>query len=316
MRRRCRCLLILGAVLGLAVAGCGTFGGTTGRLEVVATTTQLGDLVREVGGPDVAVHQILQPNTDPHEYEPRPHDVTATARARIVFESGDRLDAWMGKVVAQSGGRPRVVVLADLNVDRVPGARSGPEASKDDPHWWHDPRNVAAAVPAVRAALTRADPAHGAGYARRAAAYAARVRALDAGLARCFDRVPRDRRRLVTNHDAFDYFARRYGVTVVGAVIPSQTTEAQPSAGALARLSAVVRRERVTAIFPESSINPKLARALARQTGARADLELYGDTLGPAGSPGATYLGMERANADAMLEGFTGRARRCPTPGA
>ena len=111
----------------------------------------------------------------------------------------------------------------------------------------------------------------------------------------------------MTNHDAFAYFAQRYRVRVVGAVIPSTTTEAQPSAGETAKLIELVRREHVRAIFPESSINPRLARTVARATGASASYTLYGDTLGP----GQTYLEMERANADAMMRGFTGGSRGC-----
>jgi ABC-type Zn uptake system ZnuABC Zn-binding protein ZnuA len=115
----------------------------------------------------------------------------------------------------------------------------------------------------------------------------------------------------VTSHDAFNYFAHRYGIEVVGAIIPSQSTEAEPSAGDIARLVRQVKRQHVKAIFLESSINPKLAKAVAAQTGVIGNLELYGDTLGPAGSPGATYLGMEAANADAMMRGFTGGRRGC-----
>lgn len=302
---RRRPLLVAALALAFALAGCAAPGGSSGgRLDVVATTTQVADFVRAVGGDAVEVHQILRPNTDPHEYEPRPDDVRATAGADVVVLSGDGLDGWMSHVLEQSGGDPATVDLARAGVDRLPG----------DPHWWHDPRNVEAAIPVVRAALTRADPADRAAFARHAAAYAARLRRLDHGIARCMARVPAARRALVTSHDAFDYFAKRYGIEVIGAVIPSQTTEAQPSAGALARLSEQVRRRHVHAIFPESSVSPKLAQALARQTGARSDLVLYGDTLGPAGSPGATYLGMERANALAMLEGFTGSDRGCRLP--
>jgi ABC-type Zn uptake system ZnuABC Zn-binding protein ZnuA len=123
--------------------------------------------------------------------------------------------------------------------------------------------------------------------------------------------VPASERKLVTDHDAFGYFAARYGVTVIGAVIPSQATQGQPSAGATAKLAALVKREHVKAIFPESSVNPKLAQALARETGASAGYTLYGDTLGPAGSSGATYLSMERANADAMARGFSGGKVNC-----
>jgi zinc/manganese transport system substrate-binding protein len=123
--------------------------------------------------------------------------------------------------------------------------------------------------------------------------------------------VPAARRKLVTDHDAFGYFADHYGIEVVGAVIPSQTTQAQPSAKDLAALAKLIEREQVKAIFPESSLSPKVAEAIASQTGASADYTLYGDTLGPAGSSGATYLTMEAANANAMVRGFTGGRRGC-----
>jgi ABC-type Zn uptake system ZnuABC Zn-binding protein ZnuA len=309
-------LLSLGAV-GL-LAGCGAASSAPARaggVKVVVTTTQLGDFVREVGGDRAQVVQILQPNSDPHEYEPRPDDVKALLDAPLVFESGNDLDAWMGKVVRESGGNPRIVTLADSNVARVPGESSGPEASRHDPHWWHDPRNVAAAISLIRDALTRANPAARGVYARNARAYLARLARLDAGIAACMHRVPAAQRKLVTDHDAFGYFARRYGIEVIGAVIPSQTTQAQPSAGDVARLVATIRRERVHAVFPESSVSPKLARAIAAETGASSSYTLYGDTLGPAGSDGATYLAMERHNADAMVRGFTAGRQRCSIPG-
>ena len=164
---------------------------------------------------------------------------------------------------------------------------------------------------AIRDALAKADPRATAVIDAGAEAYLAKLRALDAGIAKCMASVPAAQRKLVTDHDAFGYFARRYGIDVVGAVIPSQTTQAQPSAGDLAKLTTLIRREGVKAIFPESSINPKLANAIARETGASADHTLYGDTLGPADSSGATYLAMEAANADAMVRGFTGGARGC-----
>ena len=305
-------LAALASVLLVALAGCGGGSGSGGGgLAVVATTTQIADWARQVGGPDISVHQILQPNTDPHEYEPRPKDVEATAGAKLVFENGDELDKWMDKVVSEAGGSPTVVVLGQSVPVRLPGDTSGPETSRVDPHWWHDPRNAEAAVRAIGAALARADPTHRLGYERRATAYIGKLKALDRGIADCIDGVPPDERKLVTDHDAFGYFARRYGIDVVGAVIPSQTTQAQPSAGAIARLIALIRREHVKAVFPEHSLSPRLAQTVAHETGASAGYSLYGDTLGPAGSPGATYIGMERANADAMVRGFTGRAHGC-----
>ena len=275
-----------------------------------------GSIAAQLGGHRVELESVIaNPNTDPHDYEPRPDDVVATADAKVVFTSGDDLDAWMADVVSQAGGNPRVVDVGASVPVTLPGEPGGPEAARFDPHWWHDPHNAEAAVLTIRDALASADPAGTAVYDANATAYLRRVRNLDRGIRACFARVPAAKRRLVTDHDAFSYFARRYGITVVGAVIPSQTTQAQPSAGDVARLTKLIAEQGVTAIFPESSLNAKLAEAIARDTGATADYTLYGDTLGPSGAPGATYLGMERSNADAMVRGFTGGAAGCTIPG-
>jgi ABC-type Zn uptake system ZnuABC Zn-binding protein ZnuA/ABC-type Mn2+/Zn2+ transport system permease subunit len=304
------------ALLAVLLGACGSSStSSTGAVKVVATTTQLGDFVRNVGGPATDVTQILKPNTDPHEYEPRPKDINATAGAQVVFTSGDNLDAWMGSVIKNAGGHPRVVDVGAGRPDVLPGEKSGPEASQYDPHWWHDPRNVEHAVDVIRAALVKAEPAQEKSIDRSATAYEAKLRQLDRGIASCMHAVPATQRKLVTDHDAFGYFAKRYGITVIGAVIPSQTTQAQPSARDLAKLSALIKREHVRAVFPESSINAKLARALARETGASSNFTLYGDTLGPTGSAGATYIGMELANADAMVRGFTAGKQHCRIAG-
>lgn len=324
--------VILLVALPLLVAACGgedeggapARSGAVERPVVVATTTQLGDIVRQVAGDAAEVHQVLQANTDPHEYEPRPDDVKAVAGAKVVFESGNELDHWMEEMVEQAGGGPAEVAIApDHTPHKVEGEHHeegeedehGHEESEFDPHWWHDPRNVEAAIGVIEAELAKAAPANAAAYKANASAYLQKVQALDQGIETCMSTVPAAERKLVTSHDAFGYFTARYGVTVVGAAIPSQSTEAQPSAGEIAKLADVVRREQVKAIFPESSINPQLAETLARQTGAKADYVLYGDSLGPEGSPGATYLGMEAANADAMVKGFTGGARGCTIAG-
>ena len=307
---------------GLLAAGCGGQGASGGlengshggKLEVVASTTQIGDFVRNVGGEEVDVHQILKPNTDPHEYEPRPEDVEATAGAKVVFENGDNLDRWIGEVVEQSGGDPQVVDLGASVPVKLPGESGGPEASRYDPHWWHDPKNAETAVREIRDALERADPRDEESYRKNAGAYLAKLKKLDKGIASCMGEMPQKERKLVTDHDAFSYFARRYGVDVVGAVIPSQSTQGQPSARETSDLVSLVERENVKAVFPESSINPELAQQIARQTGASANYTLYGDTLGPKGSDGDTYLGMETHNATAMVEGFTGGKRTCSIP--
>jgi ABC-type Zn uptake system ZnuABC Zn-binding protein ZnuA/ABC-type Mn2+/Zn2+ transport system permease subunit len=311
-RRAALAAAAVGALVLLG-AGCGSglSSGANGQLQVVATTTQIGDFVREVGGNAVAVDQILQPNTDPHEYEPRPSDVEGAAGAALVFASGDNLDRWIGDVVSESGSDAEVVDLGAGVPERLPGESSGAEASRYDPHWWHDPRNAEAAVREVERRLAAADPSKRARFERNAAAYLAKLRALDRDIAGCMDTVPPAKRKLVTDHDAFGYFADRYGIEVVGAVVPSQTTQAQTSAKELSELAATIEAEHVSAIFPESSLSPKVAEAIAAQTGASAGYTLYGDTLGPADSDGATYLRMEAANADAMVRGFTDGRDRC-----
>ena len=277
---------VAAAALALLAGGCAGSHArpADGRIPVVATTTQLGDLVREVGGPAVDVTQILQPNSDPHDYEPRPQDIVRTAGAEIVVRSGDGLDAWLDEVIHDAGGDPIVLDAGAGRPVTLPGEARGAEASRYDPHWWHDPRNMEYAAQRIHDALVRADPARRAQLDRTTDAYLNRLRALDHTIAACMAAVPPAQRRLVTDHDAFGYFAHRYGIQVIGAVIPSQTTQAQPSAGDLAQLARIIARAHVTAVFPESSASPKLARALARETGATVGGKLYGDTLGPAGS--------------------------------
>jgi ABC-type Zn uptake system ZnuABC Zn-binding protein ZnuA/ABC-type Mn2+/Zn2+ transport system permease subunit len=295
----------------LLAASCGGSSSDSDKVQVVATTTQIGDFVRQVGRDAVDVHQILQPNTDPHDYEPRPSDVVAAADAEVVFDNGDDLDAWIGTVVSDSGSNARIVDLGASVPVKRPGESRGPEASRYDAHWWHDPRNAEAAVDEIAAQLSAVDPQRGVTFARNARRYVADLKRLDTGIKRCIAGVPAERRKLVTDHDAFGYFAGRYGIDVVGAVIPSQTTQAQPSAKDLSELADLVHGEGVRAIFPESSLSPKLAQTIASQTGASADYTLYGDTLGPGGSSGDTYLHMEEANADELVKGFTGGRRGC-----
>jgi ABC-type Zn uptake system ZnuABC Zn-binding protein ZnuA/ABC-type Mn2+/Zn2+ transport system permease subunit len=337
VRRGAAVAAALGA-LALLAAGCGSeSSGENGQVKVVATTTQVADFVREVGGEAVEVTQILQPNSDPHDYEPRPSDVESVADAELVFVSGRGLDDWAEELVSDSGGDAQIVNLGAMGPIRLAGEghdheheedhaeesphdehsgevgheHEGEDESELDPHWWHDPRNVAAAVPGIENALAVADPSRKAEFIRNADAYVAEVKALDAGIAKCIDSVPPSQRKLVTDHDAFGYSANRYGIEVVGAVIPSQTTQAQASAKDLSELAKTIEAENVKAVFPESSLSAKVAEAIARQTGASADYTLYGDTLGPEGSGGETYVQMEEANADAMVRGFTGGERGC-----
>ncbi|HWT23485.1 MAG TPA: zinc ABC transporter substrate-binding protein [Solirubrobacteraceae bacterium] len=295
--------LLFPAMAALLLAGCSASGDAAadGGRTVVATTTQAADLARAVGGARVSVVGLLAPNADPHDYEVRPDDVKALAGAMLVVRSGGDLDDWLGDAIEASGTHAPTLTL----IDHV-------ERRGDDPHWWQDPRNGIRAVAALRDGLVRADPDGRRGYVRRAAHVTARLRALDAAAARCLARIPASRRKLVTTHDALGYYAARYDLEVVGTVIPSLSTRAQPSAGDVAALVAMIRREGVGAVFAESSVRPEVERAIAREAGARVGRPLWADTLGPAESDGATYLRSLAANTRAIAEGLG--ALRCRLP--
>ena len=228
----------------------------------------------------------------------------------MIFRSGGDLDDWIDEAADDAGSKAEVVDLSNgLPHLRRPGGEL-------DPHWWHDPRNVTRAVVRMaegararrsRSARRRWPGAH-ATTPSSCAPWTCEV-------ARCMRSIPPAQRKLVTDHDAFGYFAARYGLEVVGTVIPARTTVAQPSAGELARLADTIEREQVRAVFPESSVSADVAREIARQTGADASHVLYADSLGPAGSRAANYIGMLVANADSIVRGLTGeRCRRDEAP--
>ena len=213
-------LVVLMLLVAALTGGCADGGGSGSGLAVTATTTQVGDLVRNVGGDRVHVTTILRPGADPHEFEPRPSDAKALSSSRVVFRSGGEIDDWLDDLIGAAGGGARVVTLTD-SVRRIEG----------DPHWWQDPRNAELAVTAIRDALIKADAGGEATYRRRAAAYEHRLRTLDSGIGRCMAEVPPAKRKLVTTHDSLSYFARRYGVEVVGAVIRRAPPRRSPPGG-------------------------------------------------------------------------------------
>lgn len=293
------CLLALGA------SACGgSSSSARGReITVVASTTQVQDLVRNVGGARVRLVGILEPNVDPHEYEPKPSDAAALAEAKLIVESGVGVDAWMAGLLSSADERtPTWTASTGLAIRR--GDAQEPEG---DPHWWHDPRNFEHAATALAAELGKVDPAGAGTYATNAATYVTEIRSMDAANVADLRQVPVGQRKLVTNHDAFAYLAARYDFTVVGSVLDSLSTTAQPSAQKIAELVRKIRSEHVRAIFTESSLNPKLERQIAARAGVGVYANLYGDTLGPSGSPGATYLQMERWNVQAIVAGLLGR---------
>jgi ABC-type Zn uptake system ZnuABC Zn-binding protein ZnuA len=286
--------LLPSVLLLVLLAGCGS----DDDAPVVATTTQVADLARNVAGSRIEVAGILTPNADPHGYEPRARDVKRLVGAKVVLRSGGELDEWLDEARRSAGSHARVVTL-------------GRDTDKE-PHWWQDPEAAIAAIPLIRAALTRVDPAGRSAFDANAARYLGRLRALDRGIASCVATIPAAQRKLVTTHDALGAYARRYGLQVIATVIPSRSTRGQASAGETADLVKLIRRERVPAVFAESSVRADVEQAIADEAGAKVSPPLYADSLGRQGSRGATYVGSMKANTRTIVRALGGDAGRCP----
>lgn len=280
-------------LLAAFVGGCG---GQARQAEIVATTPQVADLVRNVAGGRVDVGQVAGLGADPHEFEPSAAQVEQISKAKLVITSGG-VDDWAKKLVEQSGSGAKLVVLEDYVPVKI-------EAGGGiDPHWWLDPVNARAAVAKIADVLEREYPRDASYFQRKARSYRAMIATVQKKIERCFKQIPKERRKVITDHDSLVYFTNRFKLDLAGAVLPSQSTQAQPSAADMKRLAQLVRDQNVRTVFPESNLSPKLVEALARESGAQVGGKLYTDTLGPKGSKAGTYLGMMRENAGTIVRG-------------
>ena len=313
-------VVLASALMLVGLAACGpsdssTTGGTGlsgaegggAKLRVVATTTQVADFARNIGGDRVEVTQILKPNVDPHDYEPSPADVQAVADADVVVDNGVGLERWLDQLISASGFDGAVTdTSTGLQIRHGDG---GEEEAAGDPHIWHNPQNALIMCRTIAAAFSNADRADATYFAARLATYMAQLTALDTWISQQIDSIPAEQRKLVTNHDALGYYIDRYHLTFVGSIIPSFDTSAELSGKQLNDLVAKIKSTGVRAIFSESSLPPKTAEAIGRRAGVRVEAgadSLYGDTLGPAGSSGATYLDMERHNTTTIVTALKG----------
>ncbi|MBX6381554.1 MAG: zinc ABC transporter substrate-binding protein [Microbispora sp.] len=301
------------ALLALFAAGCGGAGKAPPSadparpLRVVATTTQVADFARNIGGDRVTVHQLLRPNVDPHDYEPSPADMRAIAEADVLVKNGVGLERWLDETISAAGFHGSVID-ASRGVSIRKGDGSEEEAA-GDPHIWHNPMNAKMMVATIEKGFAAADPGDAATYLANLAAYDAKLDALDAEITKKIESIPADRRKLVTNHDAFGYYLDRYKLTFVGSIIPSFDTSAELSAKQVSDLVAKIKATGVPAIFSEASLPPKTAEAIGREAGVTVvagEGALYGDSLGPEGSAGATYLQMEEHNTDTIVNALRG----------
>jgi ABC-type Zn uptake system ZnuABC Zn-binding protein ZnuA len=293
--------------MALALVGCGADstgatgnGNDSGKILVVTTTTQLTDFARAVGGDRVDVYGVLKANVDPHDYEASPADVRQIAKAAVIVKNGVELEKWFDPTIKSAKPKGQIVDASN-GVPIRQGA--GNEEKAGDPHIWHNPQNAKVMVANIAAALKKADAVHAADFDLRAQRYRAELDGLDAEIQGQIATLTN--KQLVTNHDAFGYYVEHFGLEFVGSIIPSFDTQAELSAQDVNDIVARIKRTGVKAVFSESSLPAKTARTIGAEAGVKVvagENALYGDTLGPDGSAGATYLEMERHNTKEIVD--------------
>ena len=292
---------VLSLVLGLGLSAAALAAPDGAPIRAVASFSILGDLVREVGGPHVAVTNLVGPDSDAHGFSPSPADARKLAEADIVFVNGLGLEGWLDRLIRASGTRAPVIV-ASKGVPTIPAMDDHAHGSEDhdhgahavDPHAWQSVANVRIYVANIRDGLAKADPAHEEAYRAAAAAYTVKLDALDQAVRQAVDRIPPENRRIITTHDAFGYFADAYGLRFIAPQGVSTDSEASPRD--VAAIIRQIRRDKVPAVFLETISDPRQMELIAREGGARIGGKVYSDALsGPAG-PAATYLDMMRSN--------------------
>jgi manganese/zinc/iron transport system substrate-binding protein len=276
---------------------------TQGRVHVVATIGMITDVVKNVGGERVVVTGLMGPGVDPHLYKASEGDVRKLYRADVIFYGGLHLEARMGEVLEEMGARTRVVAVTDA-IPRDSLMGSADYANQYDPHVWFDVRLWAMTVDRVAAALGETDPAHAAEYRARAARYRAELLELDAYVRAQAQRVPADKRVLITAHDAFGYFGRRYGFEVRG--LQGISTASEAGTADVQGLSRFIAQRKIPAVFIESSIPTRTIEAVREAVRSRGyDVgmggSLFSDAMGTPGTPEGTYVGMVRHNIDTIV---------------
>jgi ABC-type Zn uptake system ZnuABC Zn-binding protein ZnuA len=240
---------------------------TDGGLNVLATTGFLADLAQQVAGDRATVTSLIPAGSDPHAFEPAPRDVALIAESNVLVINGAGFEGWLSKTLENAGGE-HLVITASQGLTPRP-ADDPEEHPEGDPHFWLDPVLAKTYVANIRDGLAQADPQGAEIYAANAEALTQQLDELDSWIRAQVETIPVERRLLVTNHESFGYFADRYGFKIVGAVIPSVSSSASPSAQDMARLIDQIRASGAPAIFLESGSNPKLAEQVGQDTGVK-----------------------------------------------
>lgn len=297
-----RAFLVASAALGLTLATGSAQGFAQEKLPVVASFSILGDFVKQVGGDRVSVTTLVGPDGDAHVYTPTPADAKAMAAAKLVVVNGLHFEGWLPRLVKSSGTKAALAeatkgitpLEAEDDHDDHGKAKAGHAHGHDDPHAWQSIANAKVYVANIRDALSAADPAGRASYEANATAYLAELAALEGEVKAAIARIPADRRKAITTHDAFGYFVKAYGIEFVAP--QGVSTEAEASARDVGRIIRQVKAQKIPAVFLENVTNPRLVEQIARESGAKIGGRLFSDALSDAAGPAGTYIRMMKHN--------------------
>jgi manganese/iron transport system substrate-binding protein len=285
-------------ICAFVLAACAnTLTTSSSKPRVVATTTIIGNITRQIAGDRIDVITLLAPGVDPHDYEPVPIDLQAISQAQLILANGAGLEPWLNKITESTASTNKVIYVSNGLT-----THSLPNSSAIDPHLWFDVNNAIHYTEQIRDGLIAIDPANAETYRSNAAVYSAQLKELDTWISDQVNTLPVDKRLLITNHDTFGYFAARYGFTVIGTIFPANGAEASPSAQQIADLVNLIKHSQAKAIFTENTLNPELANTIAQEAGVKIVTELYTDSLGPIGSPASTYIDMMRYDVQTIVE--------------
>lgn len=305
------CCALIGATIFLT--GCSPAESDTGlsgeSLQIVATTSIVGDVVAQVAGEQVSITTLLPPNSDPHTYQPTPQDIATISKADVIFVNGAGLEVFLEPILENANAEEKTVDLSDdinlLTADEHSNSGRDEDQNIDhdnqDPHVWMNPNNVIAWVNVIQETLGELDPAHAAEYQQNAQRYSAELRELDTWIATQVADIPAQRRTLVMDHLVFGYFAEEYGFQQAGAVIPGFSTLAEPSAQQIAEIIDTIEKLGVKVIFVSDTAPLGIAERVAEDTGSQL-IYLHTGSLTESGGLASNYIDYMRYNVNAIVQ--------------
>ena len=274
------------------------------RLKVVASFSILADFARNIGGERIEVSTLVGANGDSHVYTPSPADAKKVADAKLVIVNGLGLEGWLPRLVKSSGSKARTVVVTDGIAPRKMTDGHGHNHADADPHAWQSVLNAKIYAVNIRSGLIAADPAGADVYRSNTEKYLARLDALDREVREGLAKIPAERRKVISTHDAFGYFAAAYGIAFVAP--QGVTTESEPSAQDIAAIILQIRKQNIPAVFLENAGNPRLMQRISSETGAKIGGTLFSDSLTEENGLAPTYIDMVRHNIRALTSALSG----------